>query len=294
MTTHWEYGMTDRTQKIRRWIALSVGITAIAAGAALNLAHLVDGGQPLFSPMTGAIVALAVGAVAAALILGEAWQSRRRLLAIFLVFSIVAGEGFSLIMGAERLLSAREERRREAMVNNTARWIATVRVEAASSTLSATEAALLQEARKGGCKAACQALQAEADRARERLEAANSALRSAPAEKNKALLATTLRLPPAVVEIIPALLFSTALNGLAFTLLAFAAHAPRQVQVATPAPPLPAEVRTPQPLGRAEQVRSLVEAYRKRHGRDPTFTDVRNGLGLPRSTASVYLRRALA
>src|SRR5688572_14984083 len=122
--------MTDRTQKIRRWIALSAGITAIAAGAALNLAHLADGGQPLFSPMTGAIVALALGAVAAAVILGEAWQSRRRLLAIFLVLSIVAGEGFSLIMGAERLLSAREERQRDAMVNNTARWIATVRVEA--------------------------------------------------------------------------------------------------------------------------------------------------------------------
>jgi hypothetical protein len=32
-------------------------------------------------------------------------------------------------------------------------------------------------------------------------------------------------------------------------------------------------------------VRSFVEAYRKRHGRDPSFSDVRNSLGLPRSTA---------
>jgi hypothetical protein len=41
-------------------------------------------------------------------------------------------------------------------------------------------------------------------------------------------------------------------------------------------------------------VRSFVEEYRKRHGRDPTFSDVRNDLKLPSSTTSVYLRKALA
>jgi hypothetical protein len=46
--------------------------------------------------------------------------------------------------------------------------------------------------------------------------------------------------------------------------------------------------------GREAQVRSFVEAYRKRHGRDPRFSEVRNSLRLPPSTASVYLRRALA
>jgi hypothetical protein len=275
-----------------RGLAIVAGVTAIAAGAALNVTHLVEGGQPLFSPMTGAILALALAAMAAALVAGEAWRSGRRLLAWCLILCVVAGEGFGLIMGAERLLSAREERQRNAIVNNTARWIATVRVESASSALTTTEAAILQEARKGGCKSACQALQAEADRARERLEAANTALQSAPAEKNKTLLATTLGMPPAIVEIVPALLFSTALNGLAFTLLAFGAHTPWQTAV--PAPPLPAEAETTRPLGRAEQVRSFVEAYRRRHGHDPSFSDVRNSLGLPRSTASVYLRKALA
>ena len=42
------------------------------------------------------------------------------------------------------------------------------------------------------------------------------------------------------------------------------------------------------------QGRSFVEAYRKRHGRDPSFSEVRNTLRLPPSTASVYLRKALA
>jgi hypothetical protein len=207
--------------------------------------------------------------------------------------SVVAGEGFGLIIGAERLLFVREERQRMATEVNTARWIAIVRVESATSTLAATEAAVLEEARRGGCKAACQALQTEAEQARQRLEAANRALEAAPAEKNTALLATTLGLPPALLEIVPALLFSAALNGLAFTLLAFGAHAPRHNLLAgSPEGPTAADI--PPRHGRAEQVRSFVEAYRAKHGRDPSFSDVRHSLGPPRSTASVYLRKALA
>src|SRR5262245_16689916 len=205
-------------------------------------------------------------------------------------------------VGAERLLAAREERQRAAAMTNTARWTATVRFEAANSALAATEAAMLKEAGRGGCKGACQALQMEADRARQRVETANSMLVATPTEKNRALLATTLGLPAAVVEIVPALLFSTALNGLAFTLLAFGAHGPSRSDLVPvppsfemPPPPLPAQAETAsRPLGRAEQVRSFVEAYRKRHGCDPSFSEVRNSLGLPSSTASVYLRKALA
>jgi hypothetical protein len=279
-------------RRSRRGLAILAGVTAMGAGAALNVTHLVDGGQPLVSPMTGAVLALALGAVAAALVAGEAWRSGRTTLAFCLVLSIVAGEGFGLIMGAERLLTAREERQRAASEVNTSRWVATVRVETASATLAATEAAMLKEAGRGGCKGACQALQTEAERARQRLEVANKALVTAPSEKNRALLATTLGLPPALLEIVPALLFSTALNGLAFTLLAFGAHLPNQSGAAPPESP--AEPQVSQSQGRAEQVRSFVEAYRKRHGRDPSFSDVRNSLGLPRSTTSVYLRKALA
>ena len=284
--------MAVQSHRARRGLAIIAGVAAIAAAASLNVTHLVEGGQPLWSPITGAVLALALGAVAAALVAGEAWRSGRRTLAWCLVLSVVAGEGFGLVMGAERLLSAREERQRVAAATNTARWTATVRFESANAALAAAEAATLKEAGRGGCKGACQALQAEADRARERLETASSVLVATPAEKNKALLATTLGLPPAAVEIVPALLFSVALNGLAFTLLAFGAHMP--MPTLAPAPPLPAESDKARPQGRAEQVRSFVEAYRKRHGRDPSFSDVRSSLGLPRSTASVYLRKALA
>jgi hypothetical protein len=60
------------------------------------------------------------------------------------------------------------------------------------------------------------------------------------------------------------------------------------------APEEPAEAQLSRPQGRAAQVRSFVEAYRKRHGCDPSFSEVRNTLRLPPSTASVYLRKALA
>ena len=284
--------MVLESHKVKRGLAIIAGITAVAAAAALNVTHLVEGGQPLFSPMTGAVLALALGAVAAALVVSEAWRAGRRTLASCLVLSIVAGEGFGLIMGAERLLFAREERQRAVSEVNTGRWIATVRVESASTMLAVTEAALLKEMGRGGCKSACQALQSEAEQARQRLEAANRALQSAPAEKNTALLAATLRLPAALLEIVPALLFSAALNGLAFSLLAFGAHAPRQNIGAAPTEIAGAQMSPV--LGRAAQVRSFVDAYRKQQGRDPSFTEVRNSLGLPRSTASVFLRKALA
>jgi hypothetical protein len=92
--------MVLESHKAKRGLAITAGITAIAAGAALNVTHVVEGGQPLFSPMTGAILALALGAVAAALVVSEAWRAGRRTLASCLVLSIVAGEGFGLIMGA--------------------------------------------------------------------------------------------------------------------------------------------------------------------------------------------------
>src|SRR5262245_34600505 len=131
--------MVLESHEAKRGLAITAGVTAIAAAAALNVTHLVEGGQPLFSPMTAAIVALALGAVAAALVVSEAWRSGRRTLASCLVLSIVAGEGFGLIMGAERLLTAREERQRAASEVNTGRWIATVRVESASTMLAVTE-----------------------------------------------------------------------------------------------------------------------------------------------------------
>ena len=71
--------------KARRGLAITAGITAMAAGAGLNVTYVVEGGQPLYSPMTGAILALALGAVAAALVAGEACRTGRKVLASCLI-----------------------------------------------------------------------------------------------------------------------------------------------------------------------------------------------------------------
>lgn len=72
---------------VRRALAISAGVATIAAGAGLNVTHLVEGGQPPVSPMTGAVFALALGAVAAALVASEAWHSGREFLTLCLVLS---------------------------------------------------------------------------------------------------------------------------------------------------------------------------------------------------------------
>ena len=128
----------------------------------------------LFSPMTGAMLALALGAVAAALVAGEAWRSGRTNLGDMSGSVDRGRRGVWLDHGSRAVADcARGREQRAASEVNTARWIATVRYETASSALAATEAAMLKEAGRGGCKGACQALQAEAERARRRLEAAN-------------------------------------------------------------------------------------------------------------------------
>ena len=40
--------MVVESHTAKRGLAITAGITAIAAGAALNVTHLVEGGQPLF------------------------------------------------------------------------------------------------------------------------------------------------------------------------------------------------------------------------------------------------------
>jgi len=46
--------MTVEGHMARRALAISAGIAAITASAALNVTHLVEGGQALVSPMAGA------------------------------------------------------------------------------------------------------------------------------------------------------------------------------------------------------------------------------------------------
>lgn len=64
------------------------------------------------------------------------------------------------------------------------------------------------------------------------------------------------------------------------------AAAPTPAPEAPEASPAPAAVT---PMTRQAQVGAFVAEFRARRGREPSFTEVRNGLGLPKSSASKYL-----
>lgn len=216
--------------KRERVLSLFAGTSAAAASVALSVSHLVEGGQPLVSPLTGASVALSFASAVAAIVAGAALNTGRRTIAAGLLVAVLAGETFSLISSAERMLIAREQRSRDAALVNTTRSIAVDRVKAAETIYANAEAAYAAEASRSGCGKACRDLRQAADEARSRVEVARAELLKAPASKSNHLLADTLGIDPLVVEIVPALLFSLSLNGLAFILLAFGAHTPVRLQ----------------------------------------------------------------
>src|SRR5262249_26280487 len=111
-------------------------------------------------------------------------------------------------------------------------------------------------------------------------EARRAALGLLPVPSSHAFIADATGLPEWLVEIVPAMSFSTGLLVLGFVLVGFAAHGhglEGQTAVASAVlEPLPDE---------REQVVSWVRAYRQRHGRDPKIPEVQAAFGLPKTTA---------
>lgn len=92
-----------------------------------------------------------------------------------------------------------------------------------------------------------------------------------------------------------ALVLITELSTVVFLAMALGARASLIPRTPSGGEHAPApEVWRPSKPTREEQVRSFVEAYRRKHGTDPSFSEVRDALDLPASTASKYRARALA
>jgi hypothetical protein len=115
-------------------------------------------------------------------------------------------------------------------------------------------------------------------------EAKRTALGKIPVPTSHALVAEATGLPEWLVELVPAMAFSTGLLVLGFVLVGFAAHGhgsvanhPEQT-VATPAvlEPLPDE---------RERVVSSIREFERRHGRRPKIPKVRQVFDLPKTTA---------
>lgn len=219
-------------------------------------------------------LAVAVGVMAAACVIGKAWSSKRWVLAIWLLVAIVAGEASGFLSTAERLITQREAaqapirtaheafekasnrvteaERARALLPATA-----PRLEAALTAKTAADAAVVAQAAERACLANCRALlQSQVDAASREIDAARAELekqtRTAETELQAARavlagiapplsatpLAERIGLPAWLIDVIAAGLAAFAANGLGVGLIAFAAHpAPAARKVETQARP---------------------------------------------------------
>ena len=196
------------------YAATLTGCGLLATSTGVNVQHLAESGLPLVSPMVAAVVAVALGSAIAVPAGLSAWREGRRVLAVLVFVALGCGEIFGLVSGAERLLTAREDRSRSISEHNAPHAAAAGRATLAEAEYRAAQAAAVAEAGRGGCGRACKALRVAADQARQRLDVARNALEHAAPAKSESVLASTLGLPVALVEVVSALLFTLALNGL--------------------------------------------------------------------------------
>ncbi len=290
-------------------VATSVGLALLGTSTALNVSHVTDGGTPLLSPTVAGIVAVAVGSAAAVRAGIYALRTNRRAWAVAAFVLLACGEAFALYNGAERLLAARELQARAVVAGNLPFKVATQRVHDMEESYRSAYEAATAEVRRGGCRRICKDLQTAAEKVRGRLEDARAKLEHTDPPRSENIVADLTGWPAAWVEIVPALLFTFTLNGLALTLMgigdgstpALTASSTRGVR--TPGTTKRAvrrgkinapAVRSLAAHGtRARQVAQFCKAFRDTQGREPSFTEVRAGTKLPNATVSKYRRAAL-
>ena len=250
---------------VLRLLSMLGGLSLVGVAAFLNANHAAAS-ETWSSPVVIAIVALAFGSVMAVPVMMALWQSRRRVLALLALAGLVCGESYGFQLSAERLMAARAQRAQQVKTAGSPYALAREALDLAISER--------KEECASGRKRKCLDLEAAED-------AKRTALGKIPAPTSHALIADFTGLPEWLVEIVPAISFSTGLLVLGFVLVGFAAHGggskEHQEVAAAVLEPVSDE---------RERVVSWVRAYRQRHGRSPKIPEVQKAFnGLPRTTA---------
>jgi hypothetical protein len=275
---------------ITRCLALVVGIGMAATAAAVSV--VATGG--LGQPHAWMIIAVAAGVIAGSIVIGQSgWRW-----ALVIGIALLAGEAYALLSTAERVIAARAAVSAPHVAQEARRTKAENRVDAAVQAKAEADAAAIAKAAEKACAKNCRVLLegAKQDAANE-LRLAREALDALPAPTGEAApLASRLGVEAWVVDLVSAALASIACNGLACALIAFASHAPATLResrtVATQRAPAVQTEPSVTEGGRREQVARFCKVFRTEHGRDPTFSEVRAALNLPKATASKYLAMA--
>ena len=249
---------------VLRGLSMLGGLVLVATGAFLNVSKAAETEGTVWSPICIAIVALAFGSALVVPVMGSLWRHERRALACFAFVGLVCSESYALQLSAERLLASREQR--------------TLQVMQSGNPFALAKEALDRSVKErrtecgNGFGSKCAKL-----RVIEETQRAELANLKPPGKA--ALLADATGLPNWLVEIVPALLFSVALQLLGFVLIGFAGHASEKEHVAKVV-----AASMPEP-DEAERVVDWCREYRRRHGRNPSIASVQEAFGLSRTTA---------
>jgi hypothetical protein len=241
------------------------GLGLVGVAAFLNVHHAAETEGSIFSPVCIAIVALAFGSALAVPVMLTLWRSKRRVLALVTLVGLVCSESYGFQLSAERLLAAREQRAQQ--------------VKTAGSPYAQAKEALdlaITE-RKAECADGlgkrCSILRGLEDQKR-------AALAALPVPKSHALVADVTGLPDWLVELAPAMAFSTGLLVLGFVLIGFSAHGHGSQEQTATGPAVPAVEPD-----ETERVVSWIKAFERRHGRKPKIPEVQQVFDLPKTTA---------
>jgi hypothetical protein len=246
-----------------RVLSLLGGLTLVGVAAYLNVHHAAESEGSYFAPVCIAIVAVAFISALAVPVILTLWRNGSRVFALVGLVGLVGSESYTFQLSAERLLAARDQRAQQ------------VKTAGSPYTLAREALDLATKDRKAECTAT-QGSVKYCDQLRAREKEARTALSKLPVPKSHALIADATGLPEWLVEIVPAMAFSTGLLLLGFVLVGYGGHS-----VKAPSPAVPEEMPD-----EAEHVVSWVREYRRRHGRDPKIAQVRGAFkGLSKTTA---------
>jgi hypothetical protein len=263
---------------VARFAAAIVGAGII--GCVVHAAIMASGGyDTTSSPLT---IGLACGLIAGAVVLGICWRDGRRALAVLIGLGLFAGEGYALILTAERTLAYRETKQAPLRTAAEARAKAAQRVADAELALARigdtprlaralaakkeADAATVAKAAERGCASNCRALleqqvavahqevnaaRAEIEKARAEAEREASEARrlfaALPVPGSASPLADRLGVADWKIDLAAAALASISANGLGAFLIAFAAHGRRREAVRVVAASA-VEVVPPEPI----------------------------------------------
>jgi hypothetical protein len=224
-----------RLHKYALWkpVAIAAGLTLTSIEVWGAVEYLLkQEGHVSYLVLGGAIVT----AVAALLppIAERCWQAGRYTLALLLWAALLPALALVLTAAIERSGGARDKAQSERQAIAQRIDLARSAEAEAKTRLATAEAAVLAEAKKGGCKDVCKSLKVEAAEARKELTKARDAVVTAgvvPKDSQATRIAAILPVSEEAVALYQPIILPLAISALGLLLIAVGAHSPKRRKV---------------------------------------------------------------